>query len=95
MKDLYKTSRSLPLRKAFDTVKENHGCAGVDGVGIEAFERDLRQKPRPVGVGACFRQLSAPAVDAKPCRQEIEKRRLKQYGIIQENLAAVSMHRPE
>ena len=29
------------LSSAFLSVKENHGCAGVDGVTIEHFERDL------------------------------------------------------
>ncbi len=29
------------LRRAFLRVKENHGCAGVDEVTLEAFERDL------------------------------------------------------
>jgi group II intron reverse transcriptase/maturase len=30
------------LSSAFQAVKSNHGCAGVDGVTIERFEEDLR-----------------------------------------------------
>lgn len=30
-----------PLLTAFQAVKENHGCAGVDGVTIEQFEGNL------------------------------------------------------
>jgi retron-type reverse transcriptase len=29
------------LRTAFARVRDNHGCAGADGVGIAAYERDL------------------------------------------------------
>lgn len=29
------------LYSAFQQVKENHGCAGVDGVTIEEFEEEL------------------------------------------------------
>lgn len=29
------------LRQGFQRVKENHGCAGVDGVTVEKFEADL------------------------------------------------------
>jgi len=29
------------LYSAFEIVKENHGCAGVDGITIEIFEKDL------------------------------------------------------
>ncbi|MBW2664032.1 MAG: hypothetical protein JRD93_19150, partial [Deltaproteobacteria bacterium] len=29
------------LSSAFQHVKENHGCAGVDGVTIERFEENL------------------------------------------------------
>ena len=31
------------LFSAFQRLKENHGCAGVDGITIEAFERDLNK----------------------------------------------------
>lgn len=31
------------LFSAFQRLKENHGCAGVDGVTIEAFEKDLNK----------------------------------------------------
>ncbi len=31
------------LTSAFQRVKENHGCAGVDGVTIENFESDLNK----------------------------------------------------
>lgn len=30
-----------PLKKAFYSVKANHGCAGVDGVTIDQFEQNL------------------------------------------------------
>lgn len=33
--------KSEALKFAFDSVKLNHGCAGVDGVTIEAFESNL------------------------------------------------------
>ena len=39
MNELTITLNSLSL--AFQTVKENHGCAGVDGVTIEQFEGNL------------------------------------------------------
>ena len=31
------------LFSAFQRLKENHGCAGVDGITIEAFEKDLNK----------------------------------------------------
>jgi group II intron reverse transcriptase/maturase len=34
---------SLNLSSAFQSVKANHGCAGVDGVTIEQFESRLKQ----------------------------------------------------
>jgi group II intron reverse transcriptase/maturase len=32
------------LHAAFERVKENHGCAGVDGIGIEEFEKDVDER---------------------------------------------------
>lgn len=34
---------SLSLTSAFQRVKDNHGCAGVDGITIEKFESDLNR----------------------------------------------------
>ncbi len=46
MQNLYKNNIvSFPsLSSAFQRVKENHGCAGVDGVTIEGFDSDLNKK---------------------------------------------------
>ncbi len=38
---LDKISNTKSLRKAFHRVKQNHGCAGCDGVWIDDFERNL------------------------------------------------------
>lgn len=35
------SSNHFLLSSAFQHVKENHGCAGVDGVTIERFEKNL------------------------------------------------------
>jgi len=58
------------LRRAFARVKENHGCAGVDGITIEKFEADLE---------GSLRRLRGAVEDrsywAWPLRQvEVEKK---------------------
>ena len=32
------------MYEAFERVKANHGCAGVDGVTIGMFEKNLKEK---------------------------------------------------
>ncbi|KHE90675.1 MAG: hypothetical protein K8F52_08990 [Candidatus Scalindua rubra] len=33
----------LPLRSAFERVKENGGCAGVDGITVEKFDERVKK----------------------------------------------------